>query len=142
MTYQSRNPFPDSDTTNLGNAGIYHNSYQPAGSNPKDAFRFGMWIRNRNLDISFLWQPRLVNAVQTRRIMTDAEHSRWPFWAWSGWKGAFLYQDDWYMFNGLGVELPMGSLVTAWNMVDEDGTIVQLDVKQTYCLLYTIPNHP
>lgn len=115
---------------------------EPAGSNPKGAFRFGMWIRI--LDLCLLWQPRL-NAVHSRRITTNPEHSRWPSWAWSGWKGAVRYPDGSHMLNGIETDvqpLPTGSLVTAWNMVDENGTIIQLDVKQvpSYQRVYENPD--
>lgn len=103
---------------------------EPAGSNPRDAFRFGMWIRT--LDLSLLWQPRL-NAVHTRRIVTNAKYSRWPSWAWSGWKGAVQYQVESHMLDGSDQDvhpLPAESLVAVWNLVDEDGEIVLLDVKQ------------
>lgn len=102
---------------------------EPRGGNPRAAFRFGMWIRN--LDLCLLWQPRL-NAVHTRRIITDPEHARWPSWAWSGWKGAVQYQVESHLLDGSDQDvhpLPAESLVTAWNVVDEDGTIVRLDVK-------------
>ena len=103
---------------------------EPPGSNPKEAFRFGMWIRN--LDLSLLWQPRF-NAIHTRRIIPNADRSCWPSWAWSGWKGAVQYGNESQMLDGTDTDLhgaPVESLVTAWHLVDGDGTIVQLDVTR------------
>lgn len=103
---------------------------EPPGSNPKEAFRFGMWISN--LDLSLLWQPRF-NAIHTRRIMPNADRSYWPSWAWSGWKGAVQYGNESQMLDGTDTDphaVPAESLVTVWHLVDEDGTIVQLDVTR------------
>ena len=101
---------------------------EPPGSNPKDAFRFGMWIRN--LDLSLLWQPRF-DSVHTRRITPGT--LCWPSWAWSGWKGAVQYSIESQMLEGVYADahpMPAESLITAWNLVNEDGTIVQLDVRR------------
>ncbi|KAF8546670.1 HET-domain-containing protein [Imleria badia] len=104
---------------------------EPAGSNLKEAFRFGMWVRN--LDLSLLWQPRF-DAIHTRRILPNLDRSQYlPSWAWSGWKGAVHYGTESYLLDGADAnphEVPTESLITAWHLVDEDGTIVRLDVKQ------------
>ncbi|KAG6377608.1 heterokaryon incompatibility protein-domain-containing protein [Boletus reticuloceps] len=103
---------------------------EPPGSNPKEVFQFGMWIRN--LDLSLLWQPRF-DAIHTRRIPPNVGHSCWPSWAWSGWKGAVQYGNEQQMLDGADAdvhEVPAESLVTAWHLVDEDGTIIRLNVKQ------------
>ena len=103
---------------------------QPPGTSSREAFRFGMWIRS--LDLSLLWQPSF-DSVHTRRIAHNGEPSYLPSWAWSGWKGAVLYGIESQMVDGAYASphpLPAESLVTAWNLVNEDGTIVQLAVDR------------
>ena len=103
---------------------------EPPGTNAKEAFQFGMWIRN--LDLSLLWQP-CFDSVHTRRIMPGDKHSYWPSWAWSGWKGAVQYGIESHMLDGVYADFhpaPAESLITTWSLIDEGGTIVQLDVSQ------------
>ncbi|KAI6151050.1 heterokaryon incompatibility protein-domain-containing protein [Pisolithus tinctorius] len=102
---------------------------EPAGSDPKKAFQFGMWIRY--LDASLLWQPSL-REVLVRRTVPDGNRPLWPSWAWAGWKGAVQYGNESQMLDGYDSDVharPDESLVTAWYMVDEDRSIIQLDVE-------------
>ena len=128
--YSQRHLSVDSDIiaaiTALTNA--MTRAFEPPGSNPPKAFRFGMWIRN--LDLSLLWQPRL-DAIHTRRILPNVDISCWPSWAWSGWKGAVQYGNEQQMLDGADADphgTPLESLVTDWHLVNEDGTIVRLDI--------------
>ncbi|KAN0101061.1 hypothetical protein V8E55_001045 [Tylopilus felleus] len=101
---------------------------EPPGSNPPKVFRFGIWIRN--LDLSLVWQPRL-DAIHTRRILSNVDISCWPSWAWSGWKGAVQYRNELQILDGVVADphgAPVESLITDWHPADEDGTIVQLDI--------------
>jgi hypothetical protein len=130
--YSQRHLTLDSDViaavTALTNA--MTRALEPPGSNPEEAFRFGMWISN--LDISLLWQPRF-DVIHTRRIMPNANRSCWPSWAWSGWKGAVQYGNESQLLDGTDTDphvAPAESLITVWHLVDEDGTIVQLAVTR------------
>ena len=103
---------------------------EPPGSDSKEAFRFGMWMRN--LDLSLLWYPRF-DAVHNRRIMPSAGCQWWPSWAWSGWKGAVHYGNESHMLDGADADQhddPAESLITVWHIVDEEGSIVRLDVRR------------
>ena len=105
--------------------------YEPAGSDPKSVFRYGTWMRY--LDYTLLWQPRL-DVSHSRREGIDIEHSRWPSWAWAGWKGAVHYTDE-MSFGGVifsdGIlATPSESLVSAWHIVEEDGQLTRLPVER------------
>lgn len=130
--YSQRHLTVDSDiiaaSTALTNA--MTRALEPPGSDPKEVFQFGMWIRN--LDLSLLWQPRF-DTIHTRRIPPNADRSSCPSWAWSGWKGAVHYGTESYMLDGADADphgAPTESLITTWHLVSEDGIVVRLDVKQ------------
>ncbi|KAG9313616.1 heterokaryon incompatibility protein-domain-containing protein [Chiua virens] len=130
--YTPRNLTVDSDVLAAAMAltNVMTTILEPSGSNPQEAFRYGMWIRN--LDLSLLWQPRF-DAMHTRRIGLNGERSSWPSWAWSGWKGAVNYGIESQMLDGTDSAphpLPAESFVTAWNLVDHDGSVVRLHVDR------------
>ncbi|KAG6327005.1 hypothetical protein ID866_12084, partial [Astraeus odoratus] len=105
--------------------------YDPRGSDPKKSFRFGMWITQ--LDHSLLWQPFIGAACHPRRMVTDREHSRWPSWAWTGWKGAVRYSNEDYLTGSTSPDThlaPDESLVSTWYIVGEDAVIDKLDVRR------------
>ncbi|KAL4077003.1 heterokaryon incompatibility protein-domain-containing protein [Scleroderma yunnanense] len=100
------------------------------GKDPKDSFRFGMWITN--LDYSLLWQPNLGATCYFRRTVTDREHSHWPSWAWVGWKGAINYDQETQLTGYLFPTThppPNESLVPAWYMATEGG-VIRLGVQK------------
>lgn len=103
---------------------------EPPGSNWRKSFRFGIWIRY--LDHSMLWQPK-TDVSPTRRVLTDSEHTCWPSWTWAGWVGGVHYSET-PLTDVLSSESivmpPAESLIMAWNMVEEDGNIVQLEVER------------
>ncbi|KAG6334286.1 hypothetical protein ID866_4801 [Astraeus odoratus] len=104
---------------------------EPPGTDARAAFPYGMWVKY--LDYTLLWQPRL-DTSQSRRLVCESEHSRWPSWAWAGWKGGVDYTDEttlvgstWsYSTHGSPVE----SLVATWHVVKEDRELVRLDVER------------
>jgi len=103
----------------------------PLGSLPREPFRFGMWISY--LDHSLLWQPSL-DVPHTRRTATDDEHARWPSWAWTGWVGGVHYNNEAYSMGAFtpgGIHAPpVESLISAWNLIEENGNVVQLEVER------------
>jgi hypothetical protein len=149
-TYTLRRLTRESDIMNAFTALInaMTKGYHWAGGDPGKAFRFGMPLGD--LELALVWQPA-ANASHERRLPADRDTTAWPSWSWAAWKGAVRY--DGYGGEVLGKEharSPPGiqqSLVEQWNIVDDDGKLVRLDVRRTgrkgdgvHWALYVPPN--